>query len=226
MANSTRKVGVGSGDGRDRILEAAIVFFAEHGIQGASLRALGLAAGQRNTGAIHYHFGDRDALVAAALARIVGALNEPPDEAHVRTLQLPPDEAATDPLMRIVQSAFLPTLTLPLRYDWGAAALKLLARILLGEAPAAARMFEDMLADGSAELVQQLHQHLPELPETILLERTEYAFVNVVFGVATVPYLEINRRTEGPGWQGMAANNLLSYVAAGLAAPLPTQPGP
>lgn len=200
------------------------MFFAEQGIQGASLRALGQAAGQRNTGAIHYHFGDRDALVAAVLARIVGALDEPPAEAHVRALQLPLDEAAPDPLMRVVRSAFLPTLTLPVRYDWGAAALKLLARILLGEAPAAARMFEEMLADGSAELVQQLHQHLPELPEAVLLERTEYAFVNVVFGMAAVPYLEINRRT-GPGWQGMAVSNLLSYVAAGLAAPPPRRSG-
>ncbi len=221
MEHSVRKIGTGSGEGRDRILEAAIVFFAEHGIQSASLRALGQAAGQRNTGAIHYHFGDRDALVAAVLARIVSALDEPPAEAYVRALQLPLNETTSDPLQRVVQEAFLPALTLPLRYDWGAAALKLLARILLGEAPAAARMFEDMLAEGSAELVQQLRQHLPDLPEAVLLERTEYAFVNVVFGMASVPYLEINRRTEGPGWQGMAVSNLLSYVAAGLAAPPP-----
>ena len=53
---------------------------------------------------------------------------------------LPLNETTSDPLQRVVQEAFLPALTLPLRYDWGAAALKLLARILLGEAPAAARL--------------------------------------------------------------------------------------
>lgn len=221
MEESVQKQAEGGGDGRDRILETAIVFFAEHGIQGASLRALGQAAGQRNTGAIHYHFGDRDALVTAVLARIVDALNESPSEAQVRALQLSPADAMSEPLLGIVQWTFVPTLTLPLRYEWGAAAIKLLARILLGEAPAAARIVDDMLADGAAEFVKQLRQHLADLPEMVLLERIEYAFVNVVFGMAAVPYLKINRRTDSPGWYGTAVNNLLAYVAAGLAAPAP-----
>jgi AcrR family transcriptional regulator len=42
--------------------------FAERGIEGASLRAIGEAAGQRNKTAVQYHFGDRAALVAAIYA--------------------------------------------------------------------------------------------------------------------------------------------------------------
>src|SRR5688572_11151433 len=50
---------------RLRILLAAEQLFAERGLDGASLREIGAAAGQRNNSAVQYHFGDRDALVRA-----------------------------------------------------------------------------------------------------------------------------------------------------------------
>ena len=42
--------------------------FAERGIEGVSLRAIGHAAGQRNNNVVQYHFGDRAALVGAIYA--------------------------------------------------------------------------------------------------------------------------------------------------------------
>lgn len=42
--------------------------FAERGIEGVSLREIGLEAGQRNNNVIQYHFGDRDGLVGAIYA--------------------------------------------------------------------------------------------------------------------------------------------------------------
>jgi AcrR family transcriptional regulator len=53
-------------DNRKRILEAAEMIFAQQGI-GASLREISRAAGQGNTRAAQYHFGDRDGLVLAVL---------------------------------------------------------------------------------------------------------------------------------------------------------------
>jgi AcrR family transcriptional regulator len=54
-------------DTRGRILQAAEHFFAEEGI-GASLREISRAAGQGNTRAAQYHFGDRHGLVLAVMA--------------------------------------------------------------------------------------------------------------------------------------------------------------
>ncbi len=59
---------------RERLVEAANRAFAEHGILGASLVEVTRQAGQRNRGAVHYHFGGRDELLAAVLEQHVDFL--------------------------------------------------------------------------------------------------------------------------------------------------------
>ena len=48
-----------------RILEVAERLFAERGVNGVSLREIGVAANQRNTGAARYHFGSKEGLLDA-----------------------------------------------------------------------------------------------------------------------------------------------------------------
>jgi AcrR family transcriptional regulator len=54
---------------RRQILDAALRLFATNGIAGVSLREIRLEAGQRNAGALHYHFGTKDGLLRALLDR-------------------------------------------------------------------------------------------------------------------------------------------------------------
>lgn len=61
---------------RARLLDAAVLLFAERGLGGVSLREINEAAGQRNTNALHYHFGDRDGLIRAMAARHTADLGE------------------------------------------------------------------------------------------------------------------------------------------------------
>lgn len=53
--------------GRDGLISSARRLFAEQGIDAVSLREVARAAGHRNTNAVQYHFGDRDALVTAVV---------------------------------------------------------------------------------------------------------------------------------------------------------------
>ncbi len=52
---------------RQRLIEAAGQGFADHGIQSASLVEITRQAGQRNRGAVHYHFRSREGLLAAVI---------------------------------------------------------------------------------------------------------------------------------------------------------------
>jgi len=56
---------------RDKLLDAAARLFAERGIDNVSLAEIVPCAGQRNSSALHYHFGSRDAVFVAPLERHV-----------------------------------------------------------------------------------------------------------------------------------------------------------
>lgn len=58
-----------SADTRERLLDVAEERFARDGVTGVTTRDLVAAADQRNASAVSYHFGSRDGLLAALLAR-------------------------------------------------------------------------------------------------------------------------------------------------------------
>jgi AcrR family transcriptional regulator len=58
----------------DLLLDAAARLFAERGVDNVAIAEIVRAAGQRNTSAIHYHFGNRDEVLKAVLARHVPEL--------------------------------------------------------------------------------------------------------------------------------------------------------
>ena len=60
---------------KSRILDAAERLFGRQGVRGTSIRAVTIEAGV-NVAAVHYHFGSKDGLLSALLARRVAPLNE------------------------------------------------------------------------------------------------------------------------------------------------------
>jgi len=58
----------------DKLLDAAARLFAERGLDNVSIAEIVRAAGQRNSSAVQYHFGGRDHILRAVLARHVAAI--------------------------------------------------------------------------------------------------------------------------------------------------------
>ena len=56
---------------RARLLDAAERLWGDRGVEGVSLREIRLAAGQRNSSALQFHFGGRDGLLLALAQRHV-----------------------------------------------------------------------------------------------------------------------------------------------------------
>lgn len=77
-----------AGPVRDRLIDVASVHFAEHGLQGASQRAIQREVGV-NPGAANYHFGSKEALYLAviedALGRIQASRTELLDDVEIGT---------------------------------------------------------------------------------------------------------------------------------------------
>ncbi|GAA3978880.1 hypothetical protein GCM10023085_71590 [Actinomadura viridis] len=81
---SERSSGPRGAGTRERILDAAERLMAERGVAGVSLNEINTAAGQRNTAALHYHFGGRDGLLRAIMRRHGPWLRARHDELYAR----------------------------------------------------------------------------------------------------------------------------------------------
>lgn len=68
MSRSSRATSRGERT-REQLLDVAERLLSERGIDGVSLREIRLAAGQRNTSALQFHFGDREGLLRAIVER-------------------------------------------------------------------------------------------------------------------------------------------------------------
>lgn len=66
----------GNGSGETALILAAERLFAEHGIEGVSLRQVNQAARHRNSSAAHYHFGSKEGLVQAVLMHRLPLLDQ------------------------------------------------------------------------------------------------------------------------------------------------------
>ena len=64
-----------SKDTKERILDAAEQLLADHGLHGASVRAIASAA-DVNLASINYHFGSKEALVQAVFERRIAPVNQ------------------------------------------------------------------------------------------------------------------------------------------------------
>jgi AcrR family transcriptional regulator len=61
---------------REALIEEAETLFAQHGIDGVSLRQIGAAIGSSNTNVVAYHFGGKDELVQAIFRHRLLAIDE------------------------------------------------------------------------------------------------------------------------------------------------------
>jgi AcrR family transcriptional regulator len=123
---------------RERLVAAAEQLFAERGITGVSLREINAAAGQRNSTALQYHFGDREGLVRAVLAK------HSPDVESRRHALLDEYEAAPpdrDQLRVLAGALVRPSATKLADRNGGRAYLRIVAQLV--SRPAIAKLPDD-----------------------------------------------------------------------------------
>jgi AcrR family transcriptional regulator len=113
-------------DGRSALISAAGRLFATNGVNGVSLREIMRAAGQRNTTALQYHFGDRNGLLRAVLEKHSLRVST---RRHAILDQL---ESKDEVALRDLASAFLLPLVPELRDDMnvGPAFLQIAAQLV------------------------------------------------------------------------------------------------
>src|SRR5215813_6833724 len=111
---------------QSRVLDSAERLFAEHGFEGASIRAI-VEAAKVNLAAVHYHFRSKEALLEAVLTRRISVVNEARIQRleRVRAAALPESPSVED----ILRAFIVPTVELAQRSESGATFVQLMSRM-------------------------------------------------------------------------------------------------
>ncbi len=89
---------------RAALIETAESLFAEHGIDGVSLRQIGAQSGSSNTGVVAYHFGSKESLLEAIFHHRLPAIDQRRGELAAAAL----DAGASEDMYTLLRALWLP----------------------------------------------------------------------------------------------------------------------
>jgi len=149
-----------AGETKQRILDAAERLFAADGVTGTSLRSV-IREADVNLAAVHYHFGSKDALVNAVIARHFQPLNRERlrrlDEAEQKAGKKRP------PVERVIEAFVAPTMELCADPVRGQIFMKLIGRLLAEPQYFFGKVVPEQMADVRDRFVAALERAVPGL---------------------------------------------------------------
>jgi AcrR family transcriptional regulator len=157
----------GGADTRDRILDVAERLFAEMGYGNVSTRMLADEA-RANSAAVHYHFGSKERLLKALLARTLDPLNEERLAAIRAVLQGASDRPAIADLVRAFAE---PLLREPATHT-KRLSQTFIGRISLDPSPDVRRILRGSFEDVTKAFTEALSRACPHLSQQDLFWRT------------------------------------------------------
>jgi AcrR family transcriptional regulator len=153
-------------DTKEKILDTAERLIGEQGYSATSLRHIIAQAGV-NLAAVHYHFGSKEDLLDAVVARKATPVND----ARIAWLERVEAEAGNGPLEveKVLESFFLPTVEVAIRNP---GFVRLMGQMLAeGMMP---RIVEKHFQATGLRFVGALRRAVPELPQEELMWRIHF----------------------------------------------------
>lgn len=215
--------GLGTGPAREtrlRLVEAATRAFAENGVRNASLLDITRQAGQRNRGAVHYHFGSRLGLLLAVLDQHVDYLGVREGALLEVALTRPDDDLGS-----AIEAIVRPTTELAGTGWAGRCFLVIVADLIAEEQTSALPGVREVLArSGGVPVYELITARLPPLAPSLVDERLSLITAFMLRAVADrARALDAAEQADTPRRQQLDDDafvaNLVSMVVAMLRAP-------
>jgi AcrR family transcriptional regulator len=202
---------------REKLVDEAARAFAAHGVFTASLIDITRRAGQRNRGALHYHFGSRSGVICAVLERHVDFLAHREGELLELALSRPDDDVKS-----VVEAIVRPATELAESGWRGRCFLVILAELVEEDPASLDHGISEMLArTGGYPVYALLETRMADVSDDVRNERLALATGFILRAVADRARVLGRRGRRGrPQLEGEAfVQNLVAMVAAGLSAP-------
>jgi AcrR family transcriptional regulator len=204
-------------DTRRKLLDSAARAFAEDGVFNASLIEITRKAGQRNRGALHYHFGSRDGVLCAVLDRHVAFLARREGELLDVAARSPSDDVAV-----VIEAIVRPAAELA-ESGWRGRSCLLIIAELAGEDPATySDELQAVLArTGGNEVYALLATRMANVSDDVRIERFALITTFILRAVADRARLLGRRARKGrPQLEYETfVQNLVAMAAAAMGAP-------
>lgn len=210
-----------AGDTKLRILDAAEDLFIEYGYEAMSLRQITSRA-EVNLAAVNYHFGSKETLLQAMLARRLDRLNDERLKLLTRAEAAWPAPQLT--CEHVLGAMFLPALAISHHPDIGGRAfLRLLGRVYADPSPFIRDYLQQHYAPVFERFFEAFARALPELPRQELGWRLHFALQalsGVLASSDTSRLLDTFAQGQPMGDLQVVAR-LTALMVAALKAPMP-----
>jgi AcrR family transcriptional regulator len=202
---------------RRKLIDEAARAFAAEGVYAASLIDITRKAGQRNRGALHYHFGSRSGVLCAVLERHVDFLAHREGELLQIALTRPDDD------VRSVVEAIVRPATELAESGWrGRCFLVILAELVEEDPASLDRDVSDVLArTGGYEVYALLEKRMAQVAPDVRVERISLATGFILRAVADRARALGRRSRRGRAQldEDAFVENLVTMIAAAMSAP-------
>jgi AcrR family transcriptional regulator len=206
------------GPTRRKLIDAATALFARHGVTGVSRAEIGRAAGQRNTAALVYHFGDLDGILRAVLGENVARLRE-------RRMAMLGDATAASPTeVRPVMEALVLARADLAAGDWRDRAYAQIHADLTGHPAWTTEAVAHATRNGGGpEVTAELVRRTPDVPAGLQADRILLVAAFVVRATAArARALDMGAAdpTEYSRTHALFASNMVDVAVAAVTAPV------
>lgn len=165
---------------RQQLIDAATRAFADDGVHAASLVEITRLAGQRNRGAVHYHFGGRDGLLVAVLEEQAPFLARREGE-----LLEAARAGSGDDVAPVIEAIVRPAVELAERGWRGRAYLAVVGELVEADQEALnPEVAAALRHTGGYEVFAVLAERLPAMDDALLAERFALTAAFIVGSVA------------------------------------------
>lgn len=208
-------------DTKTLILDAAEVAFADLGFDAASLRHIISLAGV-NLAAIHYHFGSKEALLAAVFRRRIAPVSA---ERSARLKRLE-EQAGDGPLAveGVLQALIEPALRMAHDPELGGPAMvRLFGRTIVEPNETVQKLLGEEFGATFARFSTAFARALPGLPEPVLMWRIQFVIGAMAHLMCDPGKLkEASAGRCDPANTELVAREMITFLSAGLRAPWDT----
>lgn len=204
-------------DTRQLLIDAATRAFAEHGVATASLLEITRQAGQRNRGAVHYHFGSREGMLAAVLEQQIDFLFQREGELLARARARPDDD-----IRSVVEAVVRPAVELAETGWRGRCYLVIVGELVVQNQTSVGEQVPDTLRrTGGYEVFALLAERMAPMSEELRNERLALVTTFILRSVADRARATEHPETSRPQLETEPfVTNLISMVTGMVAAPL------